>query len=125
MWRPLYKRDDCVNNDEVDTCERYTSKFLTTGVPLIIGLCLFLVLGIVLFVIVRRKRQQSHAQEAEKNRHIDDDIGDVELVITGPRNPDATYKHWEARGSSPGLELDNPFEHDSMVPGRDVSPSKR
>jgi len=76
-------------------------------------------------VIVRRKRRQRHAQEAEKNREIDDDIGDVELVITGPRNPDQTYKHWEARGTSPSMELDDPFEQrqDSRVGGRrDGSP---
>jgi hypothetical protein len=40
MWHSLLKRDDqkCVNNDEVDTCAKYASVFLTTGVPLIIGL---------------------------------------------------------------------------------------
>ncbi|KIW63546.1 hypothetical protein PV04_08539 [Phialophora macrospora] len=125
MWRQLFKRDKCVNNAEVDTCDSYTSKFLTTGVPLLISLVLFIILATVLFFIVRRKRRQRHAQEAEKNRQIDDDIGDVEMVITGPRNPDATYKHWEDRGSSPGLELDNPFDQDSRAGTRDVSPAKR
>jgi cbb3-type cytochrome oxidase subunit 3 len=83
---------------------------------------LFLILSIVLFIIVRRKRKQRHAQEARKNREIDDDIGDVEMVITGPRNPDQAYKHWDARGASPHMELEDPFERDSS---RDVSPAKR
>ncbi len=86
---------------------------------------LFIILAVILTIIVRRKRQQTHRQEAEKNRRIGDDIGDVEMVITGPRNPDATYKHWEARGTSPGGELENPFEQDSRMGSRDVSPMKR
>lgn len=84
---------------------------------------LFIILAFVLTIIVRRKRQRTDREEAEKNRHIDDDIGDVEMVITGPRNPEATYKHWEARGASPNGELDL-FEQDSRF-SRDVSPVKR
>jgi len=86
---------------------------------------LFILLSIVLFVIVRRKRKQRHAQEAEKNREIDDDIGDVELVITAPRHPDHAYKHFEARGVSPGQEMEDPFEQDSRMESWGVSPAKR
>ncbi|KAJ9612912.1 hypothetical protein H2200_002853 [Cladophialophora chaetospira] len=126
MWQSLYKRkENCVDNSEVNTCDSYTSHFLTTGVPLIIGLSLFTILAIVMTIIVRRKRALTKRQEAEKNRHIDDDIGDVEMVITGPRNPDATYKHWEARGASPDGGLEDPFERDSRMYSRDVSPVKR
>lgn len=79
----------------------------------------------MLAIIVRRKRRQRHAEEAEKNRDIDDDIGDVELVITGPRHPDQVYKHFEAKGISPDQELENPFDRDSRMGSRDVSPMKR
>jgi len=129
MWHSLHKRAKCINNAEVDGCEKYTSQFLTTGVPLIIGLSLFFILGIVLFVIVRRKRRRTAAEEAQKNREIDDDNGDVEMVITGPRNPEQAYKHWEARGVSPGRsDLGDPFvpgmDVDSRMGSRDPSPMK-
>jgi hypothetical protein len=96
---------------------------------------LFLALSIVLFIIVRRKRRRTAIEEAEKNRRIDDDIGDVELVITkpnsGPMYPKQTYQshghrdeEWEG-GMGEGDKLDNPFEdvrygHAS----REVSPGK-
>ena len=38
MWHSLFKRAKCVNpNPDVDVCEKYTSQFLTTGVPVIIS----------------------------------------------------------------------------------------
>ncbi|OQV04484.1 hypothetical protein CLAIMM_09355 [Cladophialophora immunda] len=145
MWQlhTLLRRDKCVNpNPNDDVCEKYTSQFLTTGVPLLISLCLFIILAIVLFVIVRRKRRQRHAQEAEKNREIDDDTGDLELVVnTYPR--DQAYKHFEAQettsqsqrqgsgqgqvqGLGLGLGPQNPFEADLERGGsRDVSPVGR
>ncbi|KAH0847206.1 hypothetical protein AYO21_02595 [Fonsecaea monophora] len=134
MWRSLFKRDKCVNpNPDVDVCEKYVSPFLTTGVPLIIGLCLFAILGVILFIVVRRKRRLQHAQEAEKNREIDDDNGDLELVEnTYPR--DQAYKHFEAQDSGTtattgqGLrpQTENPFEADvERGRSRDVSPVGR
>ncbi|OAP65055.1 hypothetical protein AYL99_01027 [Fonsecaea erecta] len=132
MWQlhTLRRRDKCVNpNPNDDVCEKYTSQFLTTGVPLLISLCLFIILAIVLFIIVRRKRRQRHAQEAQKNREIDDDNGDLELVVnTYPR--DQAYKHFEAQDKNNsnnglGLETENPFEADleGRRRSRDVSPA--
>ncbi|KIY01967.1 uncharacterized protein Z520_02105 [Fonsecaea multimorphosa CBS 102226] len=136
MWQPhpLFRRSKCVNpNPNDDVCEKYTSVFLTTGVPLLISLCLFIILAIVLFIIVRRKRRQRHAQEAEKNREIDDDNGDVELVVnTYPR--DQAYKHFEAQETAgdEGQRTDHhQFERDlerqqgHHLQSRDVSPVGR
>ncbi|KIW94310.1 uncharacterized protein Z519_05626 [Cladophialophora bantiana CBS 173.52] len=138
----LLKRDKCVNpNPDVDVCEKYTSQFLTTGVPLIISLCLFIILAIVLFIIVRRKRRQRHAQEAEKNRQIDDDSNDLELVVNSTSYPrDQAYKHFEAnggggggggqqrygQGQAPGMGVENPFETDvERRTGQDVASVRR
>ena len=88
---------------------------------------LFIILSIALFIIVRKKRKQRHALEARKNREIDDDNGDVEMVITGPQRPAQAYRHWEARGTSPDghIDLDDHWERDSRVETWDVSPAKR
>ncbi|KIW99772.1 uncharacterized protein Z518_10700 [Rhinocladiella mackenziei CBS 650.93] len=102
MFTVMWKREECKNPDpSVDICEKYVTPFQTTGIPIIIGLSLFLVLSIVLFVIVRRNRKRQHAQEAEKHRQIDDDI---ELEFTAPPE---SRGHKEQRRSP---DIENPFE---------------
>jgi len=70
MWKRACKNP----NDTDDVCEKYTSTFETTGIPVIIGLSLFAILGVIMFVIVRKKRQRSHALEAERHKDIDDGV---------------------------------------------------
>jgi len=105
MWNSaaqLWKRK-CVNpNSTDDVCETYVTPFQTTGIPVIIGLCLFAILTVVIFFVVRKNRKRVNAKEAAKDREIDDD---VELEFTVPPNNKQGYNE-----QRPGSDLGNPFE---------------
>ncbi|KIV87017.1 hypothetical protein PV11_02590 [Exophiala sideris] len=99
----LWKRK-CVNpNNEDDVCEKYTTVFQTTGIPLIIGLTLFAILAVIMFVIVRKNRRKRHAEEAAKHRDIDDG---VELEFAVSQQKQGPYGHEQRRGS----DVEDPFQ---------------
>ncbi|KAL2437185.1 hypothetical protein ABEF95_016723 [Exophiala dermatitidis] len=93
MWK---REEKCHNTDpSLDLCEGYVSKWQTTGIPLIIGLSLFLLLSIVLFIIVRKRRKIQHAAEERKHREIDDE---VELEYTMPNDQQAYKQQQQHQG---------------------------
>lgn len=68
------KRGQC--NDE-GCAELPTSTFVKTGVPVIIGSILFVLVFIVLFIIVRKRRMQTRREEEAAQAKIDmDDVED-------------------------------------------------
>ncbi|KAJ9611010.1 uncharacterized protein PV06_08940 [Exophiala oligosperma] len=108
----LWKRK-CVNpNDTDDICEKYTTTFQTTVIPLIIGLTLFFLLGIVLFVIVRKQRIKRKAEEAAQHKAIDDEM-ELEFAVSG-------HKHERSQGQVPPQyrvpDLENPVEGSGPPP---------
>lgn len=53
------------------------SNWQKTGIPVIIGVVLFIIVFVALFFIVRRKRQQTKKREADEAAKIDlDDVED-------------------------------------------------
>ncbi|KAI1614941.1 hypothetical protein EDD36DRAFT_462465 [Exophiala viscosa] len=92
----LWKRK-CVNpNSEDDECEKYTTVFQTTGIPLIIGLTLFAILAVIMFVIVRKNRRKRQAEEVAKHRDIDDG---VELEFNVSQRKQGPYGQEQRTGS--------------------------
>jgi len=52
---------------------------------------LFLIMGVILFFIVRKNRRKQHAKEAEKHGQIDDG---VELDFTAPSAKPGNQQHY-------------------------------
>ncbi|KIW12159.1 hypothetical protein PV08_09434 [Exophiala spinifera] len=89
----LWKRK-CTNpNDVDDICEKYTSTFETTVIPVVISLTLFFLLGIVLFVIVRKQRRKRKAEEEAQHKAIDDEM-ELEFTVS-------EHKQQRSRGQVP------------------------
>ncbi|KAK5087366.1 hypothetical protein LTR70_002145 [Exophiala xenobiotica] len=70
----LFRRAKC---DE-DGCEEMpVSQWQKTGIPVIIGVVLFIIAFVVMFLIVRKRRLQTKKKEEEAGRKIDlDDVED-------------------------------------------------